>query len=192
MNIMRHAVFTLLLIAGVTAGAAQWRMLADGSRLEFFIDYSGQEAPGLFRQFTTELQFDSASPADGRLVVTVVTLSADLDSADINEAIAGPDWFDFAHYADAQFVSESIASLDEGRFVATGRLRLKGIERVIDVPFTWTEADGLAFMRGELTLRRGAFAIGSGEWAATDVIGENVRVRFDVALQSVAGQSEVD
>jgi len=184
MNIRRHIVLALLLSASVAAGAAEWHMLADDSRLEFIVVYSGQEAPGLFRRFETELQFDPAAPADGRLVVTVVTLSADLDSADINEAIAGPDWFDFARYAEARFVSESIAGIDGQRFVATGRLRLKGIERVIDVPFTWSEADGLAHMHGELTLRRDAFAIGTGEWAVTDIIGANVRVRFDVALQS--------
>lgn len=157
-------------------------MLPDSSRLEFYVDYSGQEAPGWFRQFSTEMAFDPAALSEARLIVTVATLSADLDSADINEAIAGPEWFDFARYTQARFVSESITKNDGGGFVAAGRLQLKGMEQAVDIPFTWEEADGIARMRGELTLRRGAFAIGTGEWAATDIIGENVRVRFDVRL----------
>jgi len=185
MNIIRQAIFTLLLISSTTAGAAEWQMLADGSRLEFFVVYSGLEAPGLFRQFQTELQFDPATPGMGRLTVTVIMSSADLDSTDINTAIAGPEWFDFEQYAEAQFVSESITGIGNGRFIASGSLRLKGIEQTIDVPFTWLEADGLAKMRGELMLRRAAFDIGTGEWTASDVIGPDVRVRFDVALQSV-------
>ncbi len=181
----RGIVVLFLCLAAAGAAAADWRMLADDSRLEFVVAYSGQPAPGVFRRFATELQFDPARPADGRLRVTVATLSADLDSADINEAIAAPEWFDFAHFAAAHFDSETIAADDDGGFVATGRLRLKGIERAIVVPFAWTQAGDRAVMRGELVLRRSWFGIGTGEWAATDIIGDDVRVRFDVALEGV-------
>ena len=189
MNRMRLAGSMLLLVMTFSmgeVGAAEWQMLADDSRLEVFVRYSGQEAPGLFRRFTTELQFDPVAPAEGQLIVKVAILSADLDSADINEAVAGPEWFDFSRYADAQFVSDSITRIDDGEFVATGRLRLKGIEKIIDVPFMWSEADGLAHMRGELMLQRGDFEIGTGEWAAADIIGENVRVRFNVKFRTGA------
>jgi len=185
MNIVRRALFVLSLFAVSTVGAAEWKMLPQGSRLGFFITYAGQEAPGLFHRFATELQFDPSAPAGGRLVVTVTVPSADLDSEDINAAIAGPEWFDFERFAEARFVSESIVGAGDGHFIATGPLRLKGIERVIEVPFSWSEAGGLAHMRGELTLQRTAFGIGTGEWAGSDVIGRKVRVRFDVALQRV-------
>jgi polyisoprenoid-binding protein YceI len=39
-------------------------------------------------------------------------------------------------------------------------------------------------MEGEFALRRSAFGIGSGEWAATNVIGAEVRVKFRVRLRS--------
>lgn len=189
MNIMHRFGPALPLVAMLSAGGAtatDWQMLVDDSRLEFVITYSGQETTGLFRRFTTELQFNPELSADGRLVVTVAILSADLDSADINEAIAGPEWFDFSRYADAQFVSDSIIRIDDRQFIATGRLRLKGIEKTIDVPFRWGEADGVAHLRGELRLQRGAFGIGTGEWATADVIGETVRVRFDVKFRAGA------
>jgi len=35
-------------------------------------------------------------------------------------------------------------------------------------------------MEGELTVKRGAFGIGTGEWAAIDVIGADVKVKFKV------------
>lgn len=176
----------LLCLAAGCAAAADWRQVADVGRLEFFVSYSGQQAPGVFGRFVTELRFDPAQPADGRLRVTVATLSADLDSADINEAIAGPEWFDFARFAEAQFDSETIAAGNDGGFIATGRMRLKGVERTIDVPFSWSQTGGRAVMHGELVLRRSWFGIGTGEWAATDIIGDKVRVRFDVTLEEVS------
>jgi len=182
MKIMHQTVLILLLVVTFSAEATEWHMSVDNSRLEFFITYSGLETPGYFRQFATELQFDPVTPADGQLVVTVVILSADMDSADINAEIVGPEWFDVAQYADAQFVSDSIVKIGDRRFIATGRLQLKGIEQLVEVPFTWSQADGQAQLRGELILQRGIFGIGSGEWATSDIIGQNVRVRFDIAL----------
>jgi len=38
-------------------------------------------------------------------------------------------------------------------------------------------------MEGELTVRRADFGIGTGEWARTDVIGAEVRLRFKVRLR---------
>ncbi len=181
---VRCALVMALVFQLQTATANEWHMSTDRSRLDFVITYAGQETVGVFRRFTTNLQFDPVDLSDSRLVVTVAVLSADMNSADINEAIAGPEWFDFMHFADAQFISDSIAVTDDmnTRFVATGRLRLKGVERVIEVPFAWSQEDGSAQLRGELTLQRGDFDIGSGEWAASDIIGEAVRVQFDITL----------
>ncbi len=184
---VRCALVMALVFQLQTATANEWHMSTDRSRLDFVITYAGQETVGVFRRFTTNLQFDPVDLADSRLVVTVAVLSADMNSADINEAIAGPEWFDFTHFADAQFISDSIAVTDDmsTRFVATGRLLLKGVERVIEVPFAWSQEEGSAQLRGELTLQRGDFDIGSGEWAASDIIGQAVRVQFDIALVDV-------
>jgi len=38
-------------------------------------------------------------------------------------------------------------------------------------------------MEGELVVKRSAFGIGAGEWAATNVIGADVKIRFDLRLR---------
>jgi len=38
-------------------------------------------------------------------------------------------------------------------------------------------------MEGELTLKRGDFGIGLGEWKATDTIGADVKVKFKLKLK---------
>ena len=68
-------------------------------------------------------------------------------------------------------------------YVARGTLSLKGVKQPAEVPFTWTASADGATMEGELTLKRGAFGIGAGEWAATDVIGADVKVKFKVKLR---------
>ena len=178
-----------LLLAGLTlpagvAQAADWRMEPAGSRLEFAALFEKTTAPGVFREFDTRLRFDPDQPADSRLEVTVKVTSADMNSGDINSAIRGADWFDFVRFPQAEFRATDIRRVEANRnlYVARGTLTLKGMQQAVEVPFTWSPlapaagAKGaVANMEGELSLRRGAFGIGAGEWAATNVIGAEVR-----------------
>lgn len=174
----------LCLLTAGAAAAADWRMDPAASRLAFEASYQGEAVPGTFKQFDTRLHFDPAKPADSRLEVTVKLPSADFGSAEINEAVREPEWFDFARFMEASFVSTDIQRAAPDRYIARGMLRLKGASHTVAVPFTWKASGNSAEMKGELTLKRTAFGIGTGEWATDDPIGTDVKVIFDVRLQS--------
>ena len=93
------------------------------------------------------------------------------------------DWFDLARFPQAEFRSTDIRRVDGNRYLARGTLNLKGVQQAVEVPFTWAAVRDGATMEGELSLKRGLFGIGRGEWAATDIIGADVRVRFRVVLR---------
>ena len=174
----------LLLAAAVgSVRAADWRIDAAGSRLDFVVTYQRATAPGVFREFDTRLRFDPEKPADSRLDVTVKVTSADMSSAEVNGAIGAPEWFDFVRFPQAEFQATDIRRTEADRYLARGVLSLKGVQRPVAVPFTWTGTADTATMEGELTLDRGLFRIGTGEWAPGDVIGLEVKVKFTVKLR---------
>jgi len=185
----KPAALVLLLGAALLqpARAADWKMDPTGSRLEFAASFEKTPAPGVFKEFDVRLQFDPEQPAVGRLDVTIRVASADMASADINRAIAGAEWFDFARHAQAEFHATEIRRLPaEGnykRYAARGTLALKGAQQTVEVPFTWNTANAGATMEGEFVVKRSAFGIGTGEWMATDVIGPDVTVKFRVRLR---------
>ncbi|MDM0112725.1 YceI family protein [Variovorax sp. J22R133] len=167
-----------------SAHAADWKMDAAASRLDFAATFEKAPAPGVFKEFNVQLGFDPDKPAGGRLDVTIRTASADMSSADINKAIAGPEWFDFAKHPQAEFHATDIRAAASG-YVARGTLALKGVQQAVEVPFTWkADGDG-ATMDGQFVVKRTAFGIGTGEWLATDVIGPDVTVKFRVRLRKV-------
>jgi polyisoprenoid-binding protein YceI len=172
----------LLALSG-HAAAADWRMDAAGSRLEFAATYERTPAPGVFKEFDTRLAFDPEKTADRRLEVTIKVASADMANADINKAIAGPEWFDFARHPQATFQATDIRRVNAGRYLARGTLTLKGTQHPVELPFAWSESGGGATMEGELTVQRKDFNIGTGEWVATSVIGPDVKIRFRVRLR---------
>jgi polyisoprenoid-binding protein YceI len=178
-------VVSLLVAAAPPTQAADWKMDAATSRLEFAATYESNIAPGVFREFDTRMRLDAAKSSEGQLDVTIVVKSADMKSADINKAISGADWFDFARFPQAEFHATDIHRTDDNRYLARGILSLKGVQKPVAVPFTWTETGGAVQMDGEFIVKRGDFGIGTGEWAATSVIGARVKVKFSVRLHKV-------
>jgi polyisoprenoid-binding protein YceI len=173
----------LLVTSTFPAKAADWRMDAATSRLEFSATFERAAAPGVFREFDARIRIDVDKPAEGRLDVTIVVKSADMNSADVNNAISGPEWFDFARFPKAEFRSAEVRRVSGNRYVARGNLSLKGVQHPVEIPFNWTETGNTARLDGEFVVKRGAFGIGTGEWAATNVIGADVTVRFNVRLR---------
>lgn len=174
-----------LLLAGAAppAAAADWSMDASGSRLEFVASLENAAAQGVFREFDARMRFDPGGLAGSRIDVAVNVASADMSSAQVNQAVRGAEWFDFARFPQAEFHATEIRRADAGGYVARGMLSLKGVRQPVEVPFVWTESGAAAVAEGELTLKRGAFGIGTGEWAATDVVGADVKVKFRVRLR---------
>jgi polyisoprenoid-binding protein YceI len=174
---------SLLLGATGIAHAAEWRMDAAGSTLEYIAAFQKARVSGTFKEFDTRVRFDANRLADSLVDVTVVMASADMIDADANKAIQGPDWFDSARFTRAVFHASDIRRVEENRYVARGTLTVKGVEQPIEIPFTWKEAGDAAALAGELTVKRADFHIGLGEWAPPDVVGPDVTVKFSVSLR---------
>ena len=189
---MKHLAYLAMLTACAAlpnARAADWKLDPAGSRLEFAASFEKTPAPGVFKDFDVKLSFDPEKPTDNRLDVSIRVASADMASSDINKAIAGAEWFDFARHPQAEFHASDIRRVQgkpqSDQYVARGTLSLKGVQQPVDVAYTWNATADSATMEGGFTARRAAFGIGSGEWQATDVIGPDVTVKFRVRLRRV-------
>jgi polyisoprenoid-binding protein YceI len=183
--VKKLAVLVCLVLASAArqAAAADWNMERSGSRLEFVATFERTAAPGIFREFDARVRFDPDKLTESRIDVTVAVTSADMSSADVNNAIRGPEWFDFQRFPQAEFHATDIRRTDANRYLARGALSLKGVRQPIEVPFLWTGNTDDATMEGEVTVKRVAFGIGVGEWAATNVIGADVKVKFRIRLR---------
>lgn len=177
----------LILLGGLALAypvlAADWKMDPAGSKLEFIATFEKNAAPGVFKEFDARLRFDPDKPAGGSLDVTVKVTSADMNIPDVNKEISNKDWFDYAGFPQAEFHSADLRRMEGNRYAARGKLSLKGAKRLVEVPFTWAPTGDGATMEGELTLKRGDFGIGLGEWKATDTIGPEVKVKFKLRLR---------
>ena len=162
--------------------AAEWCSVGDNA-FSFEATFEGAASPGQFKRFSVRLDFEPINPVAGRLRVTVDLRETDMGDPDMNAVLFDPAWFDVGRFSEAVYESDNLSQTSPGKYVATGTLMLKGINKTIDVPFAWTELDDNASMQGQFAMRRTDFDVGSGEWAADDAIGVDVSLAFAVQLQ---------
>ncbi len=163
--------------------AAQWTMDPRSSELGFSVAFEGAPAHGVFRSFELSMEFTAAKPAASRIDVTIAVASADMRSAPMNDAIRGPDWFDATHFPVAEFRSLDVRPTGADRYLAIGTLKVKGVTRLVELPFEWKSDGVAAVVDGSLTLQRAAFGIGGGDWVSSNVIGPEVKVHFSVSVR---------
>ena len=178
---MKIASLMVLTLAVTGAFAGEWRMQGEGELL-FEPTWEGEAVPGRFGEFDVRLDTDDGVEG-AELGVTVNLGSADMDDPDINEAIAGAEWFAVSEHPVATYTSDSIESTGDGTYLASGHLELKGVRLPVDVPFSWNVQDDRAEMSGDVVIDRTRFGVGSGEWESGDTIGTDVRVSFNVILE---------
>jgi polyisoprenoid-binding protein YceI len=160
--------------------AQDWKVDAGKSQVRFAIKQMNVPTEGGFRRFTAQASFDPAKPEAGRFRVDVDTASIDTGSAEGDDEVKRPAWFDVKNHPWAIFIARSVRHDAEGRYTAFGDLSIKGQSRALAVPFTLTRQGNGWQAVGRFPLKRSAYGIGGGDWA--DVVADDLEVRFNLVL----------
>jgi polyisoprenoid-binding protein YceI len=78
-----------------------------------------------------------------------------------------------------------IKALGGGRFEVAGKLTIKGNVQNVVVPVGVVQSGANSTATGAFTIQRLAFKVGEGEWADTQIVADDVAVRFRLLLSGV-------
>jgi len=180
---MRVLRLLCVLLAFCPAALAEVRQ-ANGNTgtLEFSATQAGAKFTGAFRRFQVKFDFDPSNAAHGSLDVAVETPSIDTQDTERDEILRSRDFFWTAQHPQAVFHAERFEP-DGAGFRALGELTIRGTTKPAAVRFTLAPAGLASIMKGTANLRRLAFDLGQGEWESTEWVGDEVEVRFELALR---------
>jgi cytochrome b561/polyisoprenoid-binding protein YceI len=164
-------------------GPQRWTV-QPGSSLEFATAWGGQPIAGRFQRWTATILFSPEALDGSKVTVSIDLGSVDTGDAQRDEALKGPDWFDTGQAMKAVFTAQRFESKGDGRYVAHGRLDLRGVKRPMDLPFTLRITGARVDAEGQASLDRTAFGVGQGEFAATDQIPGAVDIRFNLKARA--------
>lgn len=167
--------------AASTVHAADY-VQAPGSTLTFATKYQGEVFTGRFPAFTTRLSFDPANLAAARLDVAIPLAGAATGDGERDSTLHGGDFFASAKFPQARFVASKFRALGGGRYAADGQLTLRGATRPVTLDFTWVPG-AAPVLTGRATVKRLDFGVGTGDWADTGLIPNEVAVATKVVFR---------
>lgn len=183
---MRFFPLLALLVASVASAATTYTTDASKSTLGFTTMQSGADIDGSFATFRASIVFSDADLAGSRFDVEVDTKSVDTKDDDRDTALRSEDLFNVDKFPKAHFVADSFTRRKAGKYEAVGKLTVRDVTREIHLPFTFkTVSEGgkqVAWLKGEVPLKRLDFGVGRGEWQDTSVVANEVTVKFALRL----------
>ena len=168
-------------MAATPAFAADY-VQAPGSTLVFASKYDGEVFTGKFANFTTTLSFDPAKLATSKLDVVIPLAGASTGNGDRDSTLSGADFFNVAKFAQARYTATKFRSLGGNQYAADGNLSLRGVSKPVTLTFTWTPG-AQPVLNGKATVKRLDFGVGTGDWADTKTIPNEVAVSTKVVFK---------
>jgi len=159
------------------AGPVRWAV-SRGSTIGFTTAWSGQAIEGRFEHWTADILFSPDALDGSRIKVAIDTASVDTGDEQRDASLPTADWLDSGAHPKATFTASRFERTGEGRYVADGRLTLRGVSRPLRLPFRLKIDGDRAEVSGVTSLDRTAFGVGQGEWTSTDQIPAKVTVRI--------------
>ncbi|MGV8892773.1 MAG: YceI family protein [Burkholderiaceae bacterium] len=133
-----------------------------------------------FRKFNAQIDFNPAKPETSKATVEIDTNSFDLGDKEMNKEALKKEWFNAAQYPKASFISSSMKSLAPGKLEVSGKLTIKGKSTNVSFPLTIKKEGVHQVFEGTLPIKRLAYNIGEGEWSDTDMVANEVVIKFHV------------
>ena len=170
-------------LAAVAAFAVATAPAADPvpGTLAFEAMQAGARFTGEFARFTADVAFDPADPAACRFEVGIDTASADTQESRRDGLLKGPDFFWVERHPSARYRGAGCRKAAQG-YALDGELTLRGVTRPVALLFSFEPGAKAARLKGSASLNRLDFGVGQGEWQSTEWVGNEVVVRFDLAL----------
>lgn len=178
----RFAAAAMMLALPFAALAQQWKVDPAHSALTFTGTYQGEKFEGRFKRFDAKIDYDPAQLTNAKFDVTIDIAGVDTANTERDQVLPGKDFFDTAQFPRAHFVTTRFRKSANGEVLADGTLTLRGITKPVTLKVKFTPQGTGAMLDVDTTLQRLDFGIGSGDWADTSMIGNDVAVHGHLAL----------
>ena len=177
----------LMMLVPTSSPAAEtriWRALHDQSSISFEAKQMGTVFKGSFSLFGDQIGFDPDHLENSKVVIDIPLSSVYTGAPDRDDNLKGKDWFDVTQFPTALFETKSFRKTGKDTYEADAVVTIRKISVPVTLPFTLhivkTKDKTTATVDGSVTLDRSKFQLGTGQWADTSVIANEVPVTVHI------------
>lgn len=177
---MNRFALALLVLAPLPSMAATFASTAD-SRLTFAGTYQGEAFDGRFKSFTATLDYDAANVAATKIAADIDMTSADTANEERDATLPGDEFFAAEKFPKAHFEATDCTGTAP-TLTCQAKLTIRDKTQSFAFPVTLTPAGSGFRLDAKTTLKRSAFDVGTGDWADTELIADDVPVTVAVTF----------
>lgn len=178
-------------ISSIKAQAAKvWNVDKSHSSINFSIKHFFSTVTGKFKKFDGTVKFDAKDLKNSSVEFSIPISGVDTDDEDRDGHLQSADFFDAKNYPNMTFKSTKIVKVSDKEFVAHGKLKIRKTTKEIKLPFKITgeiehpmkKGTVLMGISAEKKINRTEFGVGTGSFAATAVVGDEVDIKIFMEL----------
>lgn len=184
-----HLSFTIAAVFALFSFSANlvqsWTVDKAHSSVSFTVKHFFTPVTGKFEKYEGTLKFDPNNLAESKADFTIKVASVSTDDAKRDTHLQSGDFFDAKQFPDIRFASSRFEKKSDQDYIAYGKLTIKNVTKEIALPFTvlgvtehpMKKGTTVMGMKAEINLNRNDYGVGTGSWAATMVVSNEVSIQ---------------
>ena len=170
--------------------ATMWKVDKSHTSVNFSVNHFFSAVTGKFTSFDGNINFDPANLQGSSVNFTIPIKSVNTDDSKRDKHLQSADFFNAKAYPNMIFISTRFEKKSDKEYVAYGKLTIRNVSKEIALPFKITGEMEHPMMKGTIILglassikiNRNDYGVGTGSWATTMVVGDNVDININMEL----------
>lgn len=170
--------------------APMWKLDKSHSSVNFSIDRFFTTVTGNFTKFDGNIRLDLNYLNGSTIEFTIASNSVNTNNEQRDKHLQSPDFFDAEKYPKMTFKSVKIEKKSNKEYLVYGKLTIKAKTIDVILPMKITGEMEHPMMKGvfvlgvsiSTTIDRTDFGVGTGDWAATAVVSDEVKIHIPMDL----------
>jgi polyisoprenoid-binding protein YceI len=170
--------------------APAWKIDNSHSSVAFSINHFLIPVDGRFNSFDGSVKLDKDNLLNSKADFTIDVSSVDTRDTKRDNHLQSGDFFDAKKFPKITFASTKFEDKGNGNYVVHGKLTIRDVTKEVALPFKILGETEHPMMKGTLvsgvqlktTINRNDYGVGSGNWAMTAVVGDEVEIKVTLEL----------
>jgi len=167
-----------------------WKIDKAHSSVNFSINHFFSSVTGKFTNFEGNINIDRNNLKASKVNFTIMVNSVNTDNKKRDEHLQSPDFFNTKAYPNMTFKSTKIEKKSEKEYLVYGKLTIRDKTKDIVLLATITGEMEHPMKKGTIilgilidtTLDRTEYGVGTGNWATSKVVGDEVKIHIPMEL----------
>lgn len=170
--------------------APVWKIDNSHSSVAFSINHFLIPVDGRFNSFDGTVKLDKDNLLNSKANFSIDVSSVDTRDAKRDKHLQSGDFFDAKKFPKITFASSKFEDKGNGNYVVHGKLTIRDVTKEVALPFKILGETEHPMKKGMIvsgvqlktTINRNDYGVGSGNWAMTAVVGDEVDIRVTLEL----------